>query len=54
MYEYAIGRTPAFPYGAPATAPSVLPSIGLILCPGTNGSRCFLKPMVPTPGPPPP
>ena len=54
MKAYEIGNTPAFPYGEPAIAPSSLPSIGLTPCPGTKGSRCILKPMVPMPGPPPP
>jgi len=54
MKAYEIGKTPAFPYGEPAIAPDSLPSIGLTVWPGTKGSRCYLKPMVPTPGPPPP
>lgn len=54
MNAYEIGNTPAFPYGAPATAPFSLPSIDLTAWPGTKGSRCALKPMVPIPGPPPP
>ena len=54
MKAYEIGVTPAFPNGAAATAPEFLPSIGITEWPGTNGAKCFLNPIEPTPGPPPP
>ncbi len=57
MYAHEIGRIPADPHGAAATAPIPPPAgphSGTTGWPGRYGTRCSRTATGPTPGPPPP
>lgn len=55
MYEYVIGIMEALEYFDYAIVIVLDPSTLLLWeCPGKKGAKCFLTPIGPKPGPPPP